>query len=261
MTTSNELTTDTVKNEELKMHGSGTLAEHGLPEPIRKPRRTYLRIGALALPLSALSAWLCLYQPSTAHTSDSPVSREVRAQRYVVVDEGGNERAEFGVLPDGSARLIVWNKSKEFAASVGVDDFGMPHLAFGRPDRPPLVDIGILDKRSPVLIMRDARGKRRLGIVVTDVGTVSVGVYDKRGRNRCNLFMDNDGRPTLTLSDDKGTIRARLMIDTDGSSALDLFDRAARARVVLQVDADGEPGIAILNADGQGGWSPNISRK
>ena len=57
------------------------------------------------------------------------VPQEMRAQRFVLVDDLGKERAELGIRANGEPRLTLWNQQRTVSASLGMDDAGRPHIA------------------------------------------------------------------------------------------------------------------------------------
>ena len=208
----------------------------------------------MALPL-AVCFWLGLGVLSTAQSEDRAVPVEIRARRFVVVDDTGRERAKFGVMEDGETGMVVWNKKKSTAVSVSMDRFEMPRIVLENSKAEALLDFGILGDRYPVLVMRDANGRRRLGVMVTEGGSVGIGLYDEEKRNRCGVALGRDGHPQITLKDDKGRVRASLMLDGRGACALDLFDPKGQERIVLQVDAQGHADAVVFGPNGEATWS------
>ena len=143
--------------------------------------------GMITLVLLFASVWAVLRAQGAAESEVDGVPREIQAQRFVVVDDTGKERAEFGILPNGEAGMIVWNKGKSALVSLRIDQAGMPHFVFENSHGRALLELGVLENRSPILVMRDAEGRRRLGIMVTEGGSVAIGFYDTLKRNRCTV--------------------------------------------------------------------------
>jgi hypothetical protein len=207
--------------------------------------------------LAALGGFLWMGRDASfvARGGVDPVQSEVRAQRFVVVDSAGNERAELGIRPDGKPALRLWDDTRTLLAQLEIDQAGMPRLAFETGDGTPLVQLGVLDKQYPVFIMGGADGKRGIGMAVGEGMAATIGLYDSKNTSRLRLSLDEKGHPVLRLKDEQGTDRVRLMIGSDGSCALDLLDPKERPRSVLQVDAHGEPDLALLKSDGMPIWS------
>ena len=100
--------------------------------PSGKPLGTLLRAALiLSVPLG-VCVWIT---NSWGGIINQSIVKEVRAQKFVVTDDSGKERAEFGILPDGTARLAIWDKTRSVEAWLGVDELGSPLVAIGRAGR------------------------------------------------------------------------------------------------------------------------------
>ena len=191
----------------------------------------------------------------TARSKDETVPNEIRARKFVVVDDTGKERAEFGIMENGETGMVVWNKNRSAAVSVSMDRFGMPRIVFENSKSEALLELGILEDRFPAFVMRDANGRRRLAVMATEGEAVAIGLYDTKKRNRCAVSLGRDGHPQITLKDDKGQVRVRLMLDNDGTCALDFLDGKGNKHIVFQVDAQGQADAAVFGPDGKATWS------
>ena len=200
-------------------------------------------------------AWLSVGALSAPHSNDDIVPEEIRARKFVVVDESGKGRAEFGILEDGQAVMVVWNEKASTAVSVGMDRFGMPRVAFENSKAEALLELGILEDRFPVLILNDANGTRRLGMVVSDTGLASIGLYDKKKRPRCAISVDESGSPQIVMRDGRGQARGSLMVHDKSGAAVSLLDPEGRERALIQVNPEGEPDAALLGPSGEPIWS------
>ena len=216
---------------------------------------TKMALGIRMLVLLAIGFWLGSCVLNTAHSEAESVPNEIRARKFVVVDDTGKDRAEFGITEDGEAGMVVWNKKKSTAVSVSINRYGMPRITFENSKGEALLDFGIFDDQYPVFIMRDANGLRRLAMAVTDAGLVTLRLYDSRKQDRCAISLTGDGNPLITLNDDKGKVRASLIIGNNGTCALVLFNRKEQERIVFQVDAEGQADAAVFGPDGKATWS------
>lgn len=208
----------------------------------------------LLLPL-AVCFWLGSRVLGTANGQDRSVPGETRARKFVVVDDAGQERAQFGLVDDGEVGLVVWNEKKSAAVSVSIDRFGMPRVALENSKAQHLLSLGILQDLYPVVLIADANGQRRLGLTVLEDGSVAFAMYDAEKRNRCAISLSKEGNPRIVMRDAKGQDRARLMLDDKGTCALDLLDGKGREHIVLQVDAEGQGDAAVFGPDGKRKWS------
>jgi len=224
------------------------------PNFIESENRDGMKIGLTIILFLMAFAWFGLGAIRSNQSKVETVQREIRAQRYMVVDDTGKVRAEFGILPNGQTGMVVWDKGKSTNVSLTVDRNGTPRLDFANSNGASMIELGVLNQ-SPAFIMRSADGKRRLGTIVTESGSVGFGLYDSAKQDRCMLYVGRDGHPKLTLKDDKGKVRARLMIDSSGTCALDMLDRNGKERIVSQVDSQGETEMAILGQNGKPVWT------
>jgi len=245
------LFTSSKKEEAMSEHGL-TTSNGNLVESSRTgkmPRSVTMFLSLVAC------VWLGTSALSTAQSEDKTAPSEIRAQKFVVVDDNGKELAEFGIGSNGQPSMAVWNKGKSMVASMGMDNAGMPRFAFEKSSGEPLLELGVMDGRFPVFFLRNDKGERRLGMVVADGGSVGIGLYDRGKRDRCMLSLRRDGHPQITLKDDKGKVRASITLDDEGTCALDLLNRKEQERIVFQVDAQGQADAAVFGPDGKATWS------
>jgi hypothetical protein len=116
---------------------------------------------------------------------------EVRAQRFVLVDPDGEERAELGALSDGAARLVIRDKAGKMAAWVGVNGDGDPSLSIvDTQQNKPIAELVIFDGR-PRLALCSPAGKPRAGIRISKDGGVGIDLLDASGRPRGSWDLDS----------------------------------------------------------------------
>jgi len=209
----------------------------------------------LALLVLLNVAWLVSGHDGVRAGGENANAPEVRAQRFVVVDDSGKGRGEFGMRSNGEPVLRLWDRDVSISAMVEMDAYGMPRVAFETKNGTPLAELGVLDKRHPIFVLRDADGNRRLAMVVAEAGDVAFGLYDTDRTNRCSLSLDKKGDPRIVLRDKTGEVRARVMQDEEGGSAVDLLDAKGRAHVVFQVDAKGRGDGVVFGSDERPVWS------
>lgn len=214
-----------------------------------------MRWSAMILLPVAACLWLGSGVLRTARSEGTSVPNEIRATKFVVVDDTGKMRAEFGIMEDHEAGMVIWNEKKTAAVAVSVDHSGMPNIVFQNSKREALLELAMLDDKYPAFIMRDADGKRRLGMVVTESGLVTLRLYDTKKKDRCAISLGPDGDPRIVLRDKRGNVRASLILDEKGTSALVLFNRKDQERIVFQVDAQGQADAAVFGLDGKTIWS------
>jgi hypothetical protein len=189
-------------------------------------------------------------------SSSQPTLRdagELRAQSFVVVDGDGKERARLGIAPHGGAELVVRSGSGEAAALVAATD-RLPILGVRARDGNIVGELGLMDETSPVFILRDPSGRRRIALYVTkDEHEARVDVFSESGKSSCSLQARQDGLPQLIVSDEQGQPRILLGALPDGSCVLDLL-HSSRTRVRAAVAGSGDAGLVVFDKDGQPVW-------
>lgn len=121
-------------------------------------QRFVLGAGAVVA-LLAIAAWL------GAATTDVP--EEVRARRFVVLDQAGTVRAEVGTEPDGSAGQRVSDAAGAPRAGLGVSRDGLTRLVFQGRDGAVRASLAVAPEDWPALVLFDKQGRRRFAL---DVG-------------------------------------------------------------------------------------------
>lgn len=218
---------------------------------------TRRRVGAAMTMFVALGAFLWMDRDArlVAQSQVETVQTEIRAQSFVVVDNAGKERGVFGILPSGQAGVRIWDAGKTIAATFEIDQRGMPRMAFEKTDGTPLVQIGVYDKQYPVFILSDGAGIRRLGLAITNDGTINLILNDTSKKSKCRIAVGSDGEPRIVLHDKRGEARVSLMVANDGMCAVELFDQEGQSHVVFVVDDEGHADAAVLGRDGKAIWS------
>lgn len=233
----------------------GTVVPTVAPGRPYKPERSKRRIGLVCGVGLLLSAACFAWQAFGAPNEGNAAPSKIQARSFAVVDSSGKELAEFGVLQNGQPGMIIWGKDRGIAASIGIDQSGMPRFAFENSKGEALLELGVGDKLAPVFFMRSPDGKRRLGAIVTETGSVAIGLYDSLKRDRCMVRVGPDGHPEIILRDEQGKARVSLTVDDKGTAAFVLLDRTGNERTVFQVDTQGNADAAVIGSDGKPTWS------
>lgn len=190
-----------------------------------------------------------------AGRASAQVGDEVRAHKFVVVDSRGRERAELGMAADDEVRLVVRDAKKRLSVWIGIDAAGAASLAiYGVNENRAIAEISSIDGESAAMILRDACGVRRIGLIAGKDGRSGVSLSDASGRNRCSIGVRDDGESSLALYDKGGTVRAALQVDPVGSVALDLSDAASKGRLTAQVGSK-DAQIVIFDRHGKPIWT------
>lgn len=85
------------------------------------------------------------------------------------------------------------------------------------------VSIGLADKDTGMVILKNGDGKKAAAITAAAGSPVAFSAYDADGKSRAMLSVAADGRPMLLLSD-KERLRLQVSCMSDGSPGILLFD-------------------------------------
>ena len=118
---------------------------------------------------------------SLALMGQKPAGRTVEAERFVLRDSAGRARAEL-VMVDGEQSVALRFK----------DGDGMPRLTLGT------------ENGAAVVVLNEAGGKLRAGLVALPHGAPGLNLYDGTGKPRAELSLTRDGSPALTFNDRDG---------------------------------------------------------
>ena len=130
---------------------------------------------------------------ASAQNSASRVPDEIRAKRFVVVDDEGNCRATLGLSPgafaDGgpvpecdSAVLSLRSRNCKAGITLEVMHYGLPRLMFEGEDGKTRLAAGLLPDGSPCLWFVDKDHKDRLRILLDAEGKPRFLSKDKEGK-------------------------------------------------------------------------------
>ena len=202
------------------------------------------------------------------------VTGELRAKRFLVVDEGGGARAILGssglglydqaqklrfqaTVETTTTNLGLYDGNGKLQASLAVHPDGSSGLVLGHDGgrlsavlgsfplgKEVMVGLGLLDqsKKERVLLYFSPNRGARLDLADTDENlrfTVGVAPDDTVGM----AFPDKDKK-----------VRIGLATDADGTPGLVLADKDRRARTEFRLSHDGSPVLALQDKDGKVIW-------
>ncbi len=155
----------------------------------------------------ALSERTYRQRPAFAQEDEPQV---VRAQQFVVVDDGGKDQAVLGAAPWGGPRLEFYDQegNERLAVALGTD--GNPYLGlyardlFLREDGSSALSLGLIGEQSiPRLSMLDPVGNTRVTLALTPEGDPQLVLSDGNDVGRLVCEVLEDGSPEITLRDEK----------------------------------------------------------
>ncbi|MFQ5961461.1 MAG: hypothetical protein ACE5MG_08680 [Candidatus Methylomirabilales bacterium] len=197
------------------------------------------------------------------------VPDEVRARRFVVVDETGKPGVELTPVPspglrifakdgrtlaeltvDGwSPRLVLRSGNSKGGATMEVLPDSTPILNLVRTDGHGRVWLAVARDGQSTLHLRSGDAPGVAELTVDRRGSPKLALYDKDNRRDAILEMPVDGSPGLTLYKN-GKARAMLGLLLDDLPILDLRDREGLPRAALDVGLDGSPNLTFYDREG-----------
>jgi len=232
----------------------------------------------------ALAALLCLpalvlacrSQSSDVLKSDDIVHGAIRAHRFVVVDNAGNERAELGTLDDGRVRLTIRGEEGKPMILIGLDENAQPVLGLADANGRVGAELGVYkDGQSWLMIQDPARnlvarvgidGRGRaafaleganerplaeLGILAGDQGMSVFTLRDGEGARQLAMTVTRSGQTGIVLNDANGRERCTVCVDKDGQPQLKLSDDRGNPRASLMLCDDGRCALDVLDSANQ----------
>lgn len=227
-------------------------------EGLARENRRYRALVGLAIVLAAASL---------AMGQASPAAEEVRARRFVLVDETGQTRGALTAAPGGPTLLVLADERHRVRLSASVAANGSPELALygdgaqrrliagvdaanapflslrNREDASATASLSLTAAGAPLLMLADATGKPRLVAAVSDD---EVSLTLKAADNGTAALLAARGDTSrLALADSTGTDRLWAAIRRE-SPVLQFFDRNRVARSGLATIND-EAGLALMS--------------
>jgi hypothetical protein len=90
-------------------------------------------------------------------------------------------------------------------------------------------------------VLRDADGKPRAVLTMTDTNSAALGFFDRDGNERTSLFTDPKGESALVLYDETSKARVMLGFGFGEQGALVIAGPNGEIAAGLLVDKDGVP--------------------
>ena len=176
-------------------------------------------------------------QPIPEASPIGSVVDEVRAKRFVLVEDTGKVRAVLGAATRGAVSLELLDNDGKVRSVLIVDSNGTPRLELFGADEARRIVLSVFPNRS------------------------GLGIFGEAGRGGAILDVVTDGTASLGLTDNKERSRAGLQLSSDGTTLLNFNDTNDKIRAALGVGADGSPGFGMWNRDGKRIWqAPPVER-
>ncbi len=152
---------------------------------------------------------------------------EVRAKRFLLVDDSGKLRAVLGAATAGAVSLGLLDNDDKIRSVLIVDADGTPRLEMLAADETRRLVLSVFPNRSGLALFGEAA---RGGAIfdISAAGAVTLGLTDRKERTRAGLLLLPDGTALLKLTDTAQRVRAALGVGKDGSPGLGMWDRDGR---------------------------------
>ena len=201
----------------------------------RSHRRWKLALRATMMLLLLAGIGLGAAAPRSPQSiTETPLVRsavdELRAQRFVLVDDTGKMRALRGAATRGAVSLGLLDNDDKIRSVLIVDSNGTPRLELFGADETRRVVLSVFPNRS------------------------GLGIFGEAGRGGAVLDVVADGAASLGLTDNKERSRAGLQLRSDGTTLLNFNDASEKVRAALGVGADGAPGLGVWDKEGKRIW-------
>jgi hypothetical protein len=107
-------------------------------------------------------------------------------------------------------------------------------------------------RKPPVLeasrvVIRDAEGRVRGMIGVTEDNEAGLSFFDVKGKQRCRILVEADGPPKLALAGPDETSRIGLAVQNDGAATLRVGDSGGEIGIVAE--PGGETVLMLIRED------------
>lgn len=156
-----------------------------------------------------------------------PVLEEVRAKRFLLLDDAGKLRGVLGSATGGAVSLGLLDNDDKIRSILIVDANGTPRLEMLATDETRRAVLSVFPNRSGLALFGEgARGGAILDVAAD--GTATLGLTDKQEQTRAGLLLLPDGTTLLKVSDASQRVRAALGVGNDGSPGLGMWDRAGK---------------------------------
>jgi hypothetical protein len=155
--------------------------------------------------------------------------KTVAAERFVLVDASGRQRAALQVLPNGRVDLSMKDAKGGDSVKIGVEANGSASIGFFTPAGQRVAMLGQGSEGHTELLLASPEGKGLARLASTPNRESALTLYDtKTGRARAGLGVAATGEPALVLLDHNGRARAELSLTAKGTPGLALVDEQGK---------------------------------
>jgi hypothetical protein len=169
-------------------------------------------------------------------------SRELKSNKFVLVDADGNERGVFQVDRKGVAGVSLEDQTGRQRTEFRVGADGGAAVVFYDQSGSKRVLLGETPGGRDGLAIYSIGGRQIAGFTVADDNASSVTLYDPtNGRARVGLGVSGTGEPALVLFDQNGRDRAEMHVTVNGKPGLALADESGKSIAGLPMQQQPQP--------------------
>lgn len=228
-------------------------------ERLERENRRY-KLGAAAAGLACFGWVACGLVPQAKST--------LSAERFVLVDAAGSEKATLEVDSKGNPMLTLRNEKStavlttngpslllrgpdgKTGAFLGVDSRNTSRLELCSNRLLDGVRLSAHEDGSAGVYVLDIDGRNRGALEAFGPGGAGLNFRDAQGRVRSSLGLDPASLPNLLLLDENGARRMGMVVQEDGNALLELSDERGQPRAQLTTLFDGSPLLQMKREDG-----------
>ena len=180
--------------------------------------------------------------------TSSTIPDEIRAKRFLVLDDKGTLRAELGMDSSAAPALKLYEAHGWIAAKLELSPDGAPSLRLGDIAKAITLHVG---SEGQMALQFFRYPQSPIQLILGQDGTPVFSLLGNDDKSRVLLQVPSNGAPSLMLFDKEAKVRAELDLgmDADGTPRLRLTDKDEKARVAV-VGGD-LPGLWLADGNGQ----------
>jgi hypothetical protein len=140
-------------------------------------------------------------------------AKEMRAQKFVLVDSAGMVRGVIQVASDDLADISFYDQNGTRRVVVGETLSGRNGVAvYGSKGRQMAAFTVADDNASSITLYDPSSGLARVGLGVSASGEPALVLFDQKGNDRAEMHVTVNGKPGLALADEAGKSIAGLPV-------------------------------------------------
>lgn len=179
------------------------------------------------------------------------VAKVIEAEKFVLREATGKERATLELRPYGSVALALADGNGGRQAIMEVSADGEPKLWLMGEDGKSAANLEVI-AGLPQLTLRGKDGQVRAALgLLLGVGQPLLQLNDENGGHGADLGLSLDGSRFLAFYDESGHVRSVLRVFSKGGSGLALIDKKGGGRAWLTLASDGSPSLILQDENGK----------